>query len=684
MSSRLRTLTIVLFAGLPPCTASAQLSSAERALLARLDVARTTAVTRRFSEEIVDNRSGAGAGSVVAGSPDEKLVANVIEQEFRKMGIASVRQEPFPVRHYQYGEVVLTADGEPIEAVSLHAAGGTWGTRDGVPYARGNEGGGRSVRAELVDVGAGYLADYVAAGDVGGKVVLVRRGGGWPTYQILEAAHRGAAALILYDYRESLEEALKQDSMWYHEQLSTVSIRTRDARRLQDELMRGPVEIVLENRIDVADGTSQNVVATVRGTELPDEWIVMSAHYDRWFQAAQDNSVGVAVMLELARAFSSDYTPRRSLMFVGVGAEEAGVEATESDWLAGSLAFVRAHPDVTRSMAFTLNIDTAGWTADRGLLAGTHDVLPFLRQVVADLGLEDRLTVSGGMSSNVDAWNYGSVGGGAVGYIFWGDPFSGGSYTQYYHTQLDLYRPEDYENLPHDLRVGALSVNRIDQATILPIHFSGIAEWARAGLEADLDKVTGVSGEALRAVRDFVAKAEELEAARQGLTDPPRIEALNRRLMSARKDLVPWLVSRGGNNPLRTGAHATSLSWLSQALAAAEQGDASATVAALEELQVVRAAARVSPEVMEAERLYWYTSDDWSVAFEHKPRPVSVDVAEIHRRLTAGGPVAAEVPRLRQLTAETHGRLAEALFLITGKLNAATENLDRALSAALR
>ena len=481
MSSRLRTLTIVLFAGLPPCTASAQLSSAERALLARLDVARTTAVTRRFSEEIVDNRSGAGAGSVVAGSPDEKLVANVIEQEFRKMGIASVRQEPFPVRHYQYGEVVLTADGEPIEAVSLHAAGGTWGTRDGVPYARGNEGGGRSVRAELVDVGAGYLADYVAAGDVGGKVVLVRRGGGWPTYQILEAAHRGAAALILYDYRESLEEALKQDSMWYHEQLSTVSIRTRDARRLQDELMRGPVEIVLENRIDVADGTSQNVVATVRGTELPDEWIVMSAHYDRWFQAAQDNSVGVAVMLELARAFSSDYTPRRSLMFVGVGAEEAGVEATESDWLAGSLAFVRAHPDVTRSMAFTLNIDTAGWTADRGLLAGTHDVLPFLRQVVADLGLEDRLTVSGGMSSNVDAWNYGSVGGGAVGYIFWGDPFSGGSYTQYYHTQLDLYRPEDYENLPHDLRVGALSVNRIDQATILPIHFSGIAEWARAG-----------------------------------------------------------------------------------------------------------------------------------------------------------------------------------------------------------
>ena len=683
MNFRLGTLTVALFAGLLPCSASAQLRPAEQALLDRLDVTRTAAVTRRFSEEIVNNRSGAGAGSVVAGSADEKLVADVIEQEFRNMGITSVRQEPFPVRHYEYGEVVLTADGEPIEAVSLHAAGGTWGTRDGVPYARGNDGAGRRVRAELVDVGDGYLPDYVSAGDVQGKVVLVRRGNGWPTYQILEAAHRGAVALLLYDYRESLEEALKQDSMWYHEQLATVSIRKVDALRLQDELQRGPVEIVLENRIDVADGTSQNVVATITGTEFPDEWIVLSAHYDRWFQAAQDNSVGVAVMLELARAFSSDYTPRRSLMFVGMGAEEAGVEATESDWLAGSLAFVRAHPEVTRSLAFTFNIDMAGWTAEQGLLSGTHDVLPFLRQVVADLGLADRLTVTGGMSSNVDAWNYGSVGGGAVGYIFWGDPFVGDTYTQYYHTQLDLYRPEDYQNLPHDLRVGALSVNRIDQATILPIQFTGIAEWVALGLAADLDKVPGVSGEgALRAVGDLRATAQELETARQGLTDRTRIEALNRRLMSARKDLVPWLVSRG-RDALRTGAHATSLSRLSQARAAAEQGDASATVAALEAFQGMRAAARVSPEVLAAERMYWYTSDDWSVAFEQKPRPVSMEVAELHRRVKAGGPVAREVPLLRQLEAESRGRLKEALFVITGKLNAATQNLDQALSAAL-
>ena len=67
-----------------------------------------------------------------------------------------------------------------------------------------------------------------------------------------------------------------------------------------------------------------------------------------------------------------------------------------------------------------------------------------------------------------------------------------------------------------------------------------------------------------------------------------------------------------------------------------------------------------------------------------KPSPVSVDVTGIHRRLKAGGPVEVEVPRLRQLEAESRGRLDEALFVITGKLDAATKSLDQALLAVAR
>ena len=144
------------------------------------------------------------------------------------------------MRHYEYGEVILTAAGKSIPAISLHAAGGTWGTRDGVAYARGNDGPGRHrVRARLVDVGEGFAADYARAGDVTGRVVLVRRGNGWPTYPFIEAGRRGALALLMYDYPGGRDDALKQDSMWYHEQLPTASIRKADAKVLQDALASG-------------------------------------------------------------------------------------------------------------------------------------------------------------------------------------------------------------------------------------------------------------------------------------------------------------------------------------------------------------------------------------------------------------------------------------------------------------
>src|SRR5262249_40418355 len=161
-----------------------------------------------------------------------------------------------------------------------------------------------------------------------------------------------AVALLLYDYPNSRDDTLKQDSMWYHDQLPTASIARRDGERLRTLVKSRVVSITLENRIDVSDGRSQNVVATIPGSAYPDEWIAVTGHSDRWFTGAQDNCVGTASMIELAKMFAGT-KPRRSLLFIAMGSEESGVESTESDWLAGSHAFVDAHPDVTRRLAFS-------------------------------------------------------------------------------------------------------------------------------------------------------------------------------------------------------------------------------------------------------------------------------------------------------------------------------------------
>src|SRR6476646_2132619 len=96
---------------------AAQVTSDETAMLQKLDVNRTLSMTRQLSEDVVKNNSGVGAGSAVAGSADEKALANFIERQLHEMGL-NTRQENFPVRHYEYGPVTLTAAGKRLDAVS--------------------------------------------------------------------------------------------------------------------------------------------------------------------------------------------------------------------------------------------------------------------------------------------------------------------------------------------------------------------------------------------------------------------------------------------------------------------------------------------------------------------------------------------------------------------------------------
>ena len=270
---------------------------------------------------------------------------------------------------------MLTAAGKRIDAVSWHSGGGTWGTLDGVAYARGNDGTDRHrIRALLVDVGDGFAADYGKVGNVTGKVVLVRSRA--PGTQVIEAAQHGAVALLMYD-PDRREDALRTGLLGYNDQVPAAAIKRIDAVSLQRALVPGPVEVTLENRIDVKDGVSSNVIATVIGTEFPDEWITVSGHHDRWFKGAADNCSGVASMLELARLLTSGgYHPRRSMLFISFGSEESGIDATSSSFLAGSHAFVKQHPEITRRLVLGVNMDitgVAGGLPDSGRGTYTYD-----------------------------------------------------------------------------------------------------------------------------------------------------------------------------------------------------------------------------------------------------------------------------------------------------------------------
>jgi hypothetical protein len=114
-------------------------------------------------------------------------------------------------------------------------------------------------------------------------------------------------------------------------------------------------------------GTSQNVLAVLPGRgSLRDEWVLLGGHYDHIGETAagihngaDDNASGTAMVLELARLLASHAAgggfgaqDRRSVLFVGFGAEEAG--------LIGSFYFCNFPVMPLAAISGMVNLDMVG------------------------------------------------------------------------------------------------------------------------------------------------------------------------------------------------------------------------------------------------------------------------------------------------------------------------------------
>ncbi|WP_210330617.1 M28 family metallopeptidase [Aliikangiella sp. G2MR2-5] len=98
--------------------------------------------------------------------------------------------------------------------------------------------------------------------------------------------------------------------------------------------LKQTASITLKNRVEQT--RSNNVIATLKGSENPDEHIIYMAHWDhlgtveidgetRIYNGAHDNASGTAGLLEIARAFTKlKEQPRRSITLIAVTAEEQG------------------------------------------------------------------------------------------------------------------------------------------------------------------------------------------------------------------------------------------------------------------------------------------------------------------------------------------------------------------------
>src|SRR5271163_270280 len=123
-----------------------------------------------------------------------------------------------------------------------------------------------------------------------------------------------------------------------------------------------------------------DVIATMRGSDTPDEWVIRGNHYDAWVNGADDPISGMVTVLEEARMLGElhkqGWTPKRTIILCAWDGEEPG--------LLGSTEWVETHGDELQKHAVAyINSDSNG----RGFFyaGGTHDLQHFINDVARDI-----------------------------------------------------------------------------------------------------------------------------------------------------------------------------------------------------------------------------------------------------------------------------------------------------------
>ncbi|HEX9728815.1 MAG TPA: M20/M25/M40 family metallo-hydrolase [Gemmatimonadales bacterium] len=137
-----------------------------------------------------------------------------------------------------------------------------------------------------------------------------------------------------------------------------------------------------------------NVIAELRGSELPDEYVLLGAHLDSWHAAsgATDNGTGSVMMAEAMRILQAAYPhPRRTIIVGHWGGEEQG--------LIGSNAFAEDHQDIVDNVQVAFNQDNGTWRVDyiqaQGFSRAGGSLARWLGQIPDEIAQHIELDVPG-------------------------------------------------------------------------------------------------------------------------------------------------------------------------------------------------------------------------------------------------------------------------------------------------
>ncbi|MDB4917476.1 MAG: peptidase family protein [Gemmatimonadetes bacterium] len=356
---------------LAPLTAHAQNAATYRATTDRLiDAALKDSAAWNRIAEFTDT-----FGNRLSGTDNLERAIDWVLAKMKADGLENVRGEPVMVPHWVRGAEsldLITPRRKPMTILGL-------GMSVATPAA--------GITAPVLVVNSfDDLTKHAAAAK--GKIVLFdvpfTEYGQTVAYRGLgasAAAKVGAVAMLVrtigpFSINSPHTGALRYDSTV--KKIPAAAVTLEDAmllHRMQDRGQAITVTLKMSAK-QLPDAPSRNLVAEIRGRELPDEVVVMGGHIDSWDvgQGAMDDAGGVVAAWEAIRLMKTlGIRPRRTIRVVGWTNEENGTR--------GGLGYLAAHKADVDKHVFALESDNGVFRPSGIAAVGTDEAIAMLKRI---------------------------------------------------------------------------------------------------------------------------------------------------------------------------------------------------------------------------------------------------------------------------------------------------------------
>lgn len=277
-------------------------------------------------------------GHRLSGSQASIEAAHLMKSIMDTMQFDTVFFQDVMVPHWERGEEerlnIYLHKGSSINMTAM-AIGNSVGTGD------------TGINAEVIEVHSIEQVKEMAREDVEGKILFYNRPmdsllintfqayGGAVDQRVIgasTAAEKGAVAVIVRSMTTRTSDVIHTGTLFYLPdvpQIPAFSISTKDSDKLSQMLKNKEVNSAFMRNTSkmLEDAPSYNVIGEIRGTEFPDEIILVGGHLDSWDigEGAHDDGAGCVHSMAVADILNKmHYRPKRTLRVVLFMNEENG------------------------------------------------------------------------------------------------------------------------------------------------------------------------------------------------------------------------------------------------------------------------------------------------------------------------------------------------------------------------